>query len=56
MQFLKGSSQRKINGCPIERSAEIVKEVLDNFRSEIIEEVILVLFGKEDYLVYKKMF
>jgi O-acetyl-ADP-ribose deacetylase (regulator of RNase III) len=43
-------------GCPIEKSTEIVKEVLDNFKSEIIQEVILVLWKKEDYEVYKKYF
>jgi len=41
-------------GCSIERSAEIVKEVLDNFRSNIIKKIILVLWTKEDYNVYIK--
>ena len=43
-------------GTPIEKSVEIVKEVLDNYNSEIIEEIILVLFKKEDFEVYKKEF
>jgi O-acetyl-ADP-ribose deacetylase (regulator of RNase III) len=43
-------------GCPIEKSAEIVKSVLDNYKSERIQEIILVLFDKEDYNVYKKAF
>jgi len=39
-------------GCPIEKSAEIVSEVLDNFKSEIIKEIILVLFDENDFNVY----
>ena len=39
-------------GCPIEKSAEIVKEILENFKSEIIKEVILVLFDEGDLGVY----
>jgi len=42
-------------GTPIEKSAEIVKEVLDNYKSNIIEEVILVLFDKEDFEVYNRI-
>lgn len=43
-------------GCPIEKSAEIVSEVLDNFKSEIIKEIFLVLFDEEDFVVYNKTF
>ncbi|MDP2924779.1 MAG: macro domain-containing protein [Nanoarchaeota archaeon] len=43
-------------GTPIEKSAEIVKEVLSNYNSKIIEEVILVLFTEEDKEVYNKIF
>jgi len=39
-------------GCPIEKSAEIVKEILDGFRSNVIQEIKLVLYKKEDYNVY----
>jgi O-acetyl-ADP-ribose deacetylase (regulator of RNase III) len=42
-------------GTPIEKSAEIVKEVLDNYKSNIIKEVILVLFDKEDFEVYNSL-
>jgi O-acetyl-ADP-ribose deacetylase (regulator of RNase III) len=42
-------------GTPIEKSAEIVKEVLENYKSNIIEEVILVLFDKEDFEVYNSL-
>jgi len=42
-------------GTPIEKSAEIVKGVLGNYNSKIIEEVILVLFDKNDFEVYKKI-
>ena len=43
-------------GCPIEKSAQIVKDVLENypFKPEIIEEIILVLFKQEDFNIYKK--
>ena len=40
-------------GCPIERSAKIVKEILENYKSEIIQEVTLVLFNDEDLEVYE---
>lgn len=45
-------------GCPIEKSAEIVKEVLENYTPMIVPdiEVILVLFKKEDFEVYKNIF
>ena len=39
-------------GCPIEKSAETVSKVLGNFKSEIIKEIILVLFDEEDFKVY----
>ncbi|MBS3085334.1 O-acetyl-ADP-ribose deacetylase [Candidatus Pacearchaeota archaeon] len=42
-------------GCPIEKSAEIVSEVLENFKSDIIKEIILVLFDEEDYEIYKRV-
>ena len=42
-------------GCPIEKSAEIVSEVLEKFKSDIIKEIILVLFNEEDYEMYKKV-
>lgn len=41
-------------GCPIEKSAEIVNEVLDTFKSDIIQEIKLVLYKKEDFDVYCK--
>jgi len=42
-------------GVPIEKSAEIVKGVLDNyiFKEGIIEEIILVLWKEEDLDVYE---
>lgn len=42
-------------GTPIEKSAEIVKEVLEDYKSNIVEEIILVLFNKEDFEVYKNL-
>jgi len=41
-------------GLPIEKSAEIVKSVLENYQSNIVKEVILVLWKDEDLNVYKK--
>src|SRR3989338_465645 len=35
--------------------AEIVSEVLENFKSDIIKEIILVLFDEEDYEIYKRV-
>jgi len=43
-------------GCPIEKSAEIVKEILTNYQSNVIKEIILVLFDEEDFVVYNKTF
>lgn len=42
--------------CPIEKSAEIVKEVLDNYKFRKLKEIILVLFDKEDFDVYINYF
>ena len=42
-------------GCPIEKSAQIVKEILDDYKSDIIEEVILVLFRNIDFEIYNKI-
>ena len=42
-------------GCPIEKSAEIVKEILANYQSNVIKEIILVLFDEGDYETYKKV-
>ncbi len=42
-------------GVPIEKSAEIVKEVLQDFTSEVIEEVVLVLFKEEDVIAYNRV-
>jgi O-acetyl-ADP-ribose deacetylase (regulator of RNase III) len=43
-------------GCPIEKSAEIVKGILENYKSKAIQEIILVLFKEKDYEVYKDKF
>lgn len=43
-------------GAPINKTVEIVKEVLDNYKSKIVQEVILVLYSEEDFEVYKKSF
>ncbi|MCK5282810.1 MAG: O-acetyl-ADP-ribose deacetylase [Nanoarchaeota archaeon] len=45
-----------IYGVPIDISAKTVKEVLDNFKSDIIKEIGLVLFSENDYIIYKKYF
>jgi O-acetyl-ADP-ribose deacetylase (regulator of RNase III) len=44
-------------GVPIEKSAEIVRNVLNSyeFKEGIIEEVILVLWREEDKLVYEEI-
>jgi len=43
-------------GTPIEKSAKIVKNVLESYDSKIIEEVILILFSEKDLKVYEKEF
>lgn len=43
-------------GMPIEFSAQTVKDVLENYSSEVIKEVILVLYKQEDYGVYGEFF
>lgn len=43
-------------GVPIEESAMLVKEVVQNYKSTILEEILLVLFDKENYTIYKKIF
>lgn len=45
-----------VYGVPIEVSAKIAKEVLSEFKSDIIQEIGLVLFSDDDYSVYKKCF
>lgn len=41
---------------PIEISAKIVKNVLDNFHPSTLKEVMLVLFSKEELEVYNETF
>ena len=43
-------------GVPIEKSAKIVKDVLKNYSSNIIGEVMLILYDANSYNVYKKIF
>lgn len=43
-------------GAPIEQTVKIVKDILDNYKSDVIEEVILVLFSEKDLEVYNKSF
>jgi len=43
-------------GCTIEKSAEIVKSVMQEYKSGKIEEFIFVLYSEKDYEVYKKVF
>ncbi len=43
-------------GCSIEKSAEIVKRVLNNYKSKGIREVRLVLFSEDDFGVYERVF
>lgn len=43
-------------GAPINETIKIVKEVLENYKSNVIKEVVLVLFSEEDYQVYNKFF
>lgn len=43
-------------GCPIEKSAEIVKEILNGYKSKIVKEITLVLWSKNDFEVYNRMF
>lgn len=42
-------------GAPIEETVKTVKEVLDNYNSNIINEVILVLYSDKDFEVYNKV-
>jgi O-acetyl-ADP-ribose deacetylase (regulator of RNase III) len=39
-------------GVPITKSVEVVNDVLSNYKSNVIKEIILVLFNEEDYKVY----
>lgn len=41
---------------PVELSAEIVKEVLEKYSSNIIEKIQLILFSNKDLKIYKKVF
>ncbi len=41
---------------PILKSAEVVKNTFMSFKSRDIKEIILVLYKKEDFEVYKKVF
>ncbi|MFH1452635.1 MAG: O-acetyl-ADP-ribose deacetylase [Armatimonadota bacterium] len=41
---------------PIEISAGIVKKTLENYNSDIIKDVYLVLFGENDYKAYQREF
>ena len=40
-------------GVPIEKSAEVVKEILNKFTSNIIKKIIFVLYNDYDFNVYK---
>ena len=42
-------------GCPIEESANIVKDVLTDYKSDVIKEVLLVLYSKADLEVYNRV-
>lgn len=41
---------------PIELSAKIVKDVVRNFKSDVIKEIRLVLYNSGDYKVYEREF
>jgi len=43
-------------GVPTQKSAEIVKRVLQFFKSQVVEEILLVLYSKNDYDTYKEVF
>ena len=43
-------------GVPIEKSAQIVKDVLSNYKSDIIEGIILVLLDEQDFKAYNDLF
>jgi O-acetyl-ADP-ribose deacetylase len=43
-------------GMPIELSAQITREALSEFQARTIEEVILVLFSRDDYNIYNAVF
>ena len=43
-------------GCPIAKSAEIANHVLKDYKSDIVKEIILVLFKEEDFKVYQNVF
>lgn len=45
-----------VYGCPIERSAEIVKRVLMSYKPASKKKVLLVLFSTRDYEIYKRVF
>ena len=43
-------------GVPIEKSAEIVKEVISKFTSNSIKKIVFVLYNDYEFNVYKKEF
>lgn len=45
-----------VYAVPIELSAKIVKEALRNYKSKTIKEIMLVLYGSNDYTIYKNYF
>ncbi|VVB77945.1 [Protein ADP-ribosylglutamate] hydrolase [uncultured archaeon] len=44
----------RAHGVPIEKAVEIVKDVFKDYKSDIIEEVIFVLFDKNDLGIYER--
>lgn len=45
-----------VHGVPVEKAVVIIKEVLQRYKTNIIKEVMLVLFSKEDFEIYDKTF
>jgi len=41
---------------PIEEAVKIVKSVLGDYKSDVIEEVILVLHNELDFKIYRESF
>ena len=45
-----------IHGVPVEEAVNIVKDVLGIYQTNSIKEVKLILFSKQDFAVYEKVF
>src|SRR3989338_8550315 len=45
-----------VHGVPVEEAVKLVKEVFEKYKTNLIQEVFLVLYSNRDLEVYKKTF